>query len=167
MKVKLFEVLTKLLWLETMHAFYLTLVFGHIGKCSCYITVFFEMIGIVEASWPVRSGSGVIVTENIGESGNCQLGYVNNRHFARHISVYTFFIHILWCLCMGLLHWAFVCLCHWPPTSVSSIIFDQELAVFTNRLVLECHLAYVLSVAAFLWREHLDSCDRDHIAHKA
>lgn len=40
-------------------------------------------------------------------------------------------------------------------TSVSSTVLDQGLTVFANRLILECHLAYVLSVSV--------SCDRGTI----
>lgn len=51
--------------------------------------LFFEMTGIVEACWSVSLVLGDRLTENIGESGNCVLGCVNNRHFIRHISVCT------------------------------------------------------------------------------
>ena len=72
-------------------------------------------------------------------------GLCEQQAFCKACSICTFFDNVY-----GTAELNIAMFLSLPPASVSYTVLDQGLTVFANRLILECHLAYVLSVAAFL-----------------
>ena len=124
--------------------------------------LFFEMTGRSILSCAVWF-QGDRVTESIGESGNCQLGCVNNRHFAKHLTI-CIFSDIL-CGFTELSIGVFMSL-----TAYQCIIsnFSSGIGCFFKQTCIGMPPCLRIVCGCFpVTLEQLNICDKNHLVHKA